>query len=73
VSQAKGAAGSLAVSVLRDADRAFWTRMVWRDDEAIMRSYMQSGVHRRIVARLPEWCDEAALAHWVQDASEPPS
>jgi hypothetical protein len=70
--QARRAAGSLAVSVLRDADRAFWTRTVWRDEPA-MRSFMQSGVHRRIMARLPEWCDEAALVHWVQDAEEPPS
>src|SRR5215813_4896915 len=69
--QAKAAAGSLAVSVLRDADRAFWTRTMWRDEA--MRSFMQSGVHRRIMARLPEWCNEAALAHWVQEASEPPS
>jgi hypothetical protein len=70
--QARRAAGSLAVSVLRDADRAFWTRTVWRD-EAAMRAFMRSGVHRRIKARLPAWCDEAALAHWVQGASEPPS
>jgi len=70
--QAKLAAGSLAVSVLRDDDRAFWTRTVW-DDEAAMRSFMRSGVHRRIMARLPEWCDEASLTHWVQDANEPPS
>src|SRR6516162_5036481 len=70
--QAKLAAGSLAVSVLRDADRAFWSRTVWRD-EAVMRSFMRSGVHRRIMARLPVWCDEAALADWVQDATEPPS
>ena len=26
-------------------------------------------MHRRIMARLPEWCDEAALVHWVQEAS----
>jgi hypothetical protein len=38
-----------------------------------MRSFMRSGVHRRIMARLPEWCDEAALVHWVQDDKEPPS
>ena len=50
--QAKLAAGSLAVSVLRDADRAFWTGTVWRN-EAAMRSFMRSGVHRRIMARLP--------------------
>jgi hypothetical protein len=70
--QAKRATGNLAVSVLRDADRAFWTRTV-RRDEAAMRAFMQSGLHRRTMARLPEWCDEAALVHWVQDASEPPS
>jgi heme-degrading monooxygenase HmoA len=70
--QAKRAAGNLAVSILRDADRAFWTRTVW-SDEAAMRSFMQSGVHRRVMARLPEWCDEAALVHWVQDDKEPPS
>ena len=27
-----------------------------------MRSFMQSGVHRRVMARLPEWCNEAALS-----------
>jgi hypothetical protein len=70
--QAERADGSISVSVLRDADRAFWTRTVWRD-EAAMRAFMRSGVHRRIMARLPEWCDEAALVRWVQDASEPPS
>jgi quinol monooxygenase YgiN len=58
--QAQRAAGSIAVSILRDADRAFWTRTVWRD-EAAMRAFMQSGVHRRVMARLPEWCDEAAI------------
>jgi heme-degrading monooxygenase HmoA len=70
--QAKRATGNLAVSVLRDADRAFWTRTVWRD-EAAMRAFMLSGMHRRVMARLPEWCNEAALAHWAQDADEPPS
>src|SRR5271169_1980131 len=70
--QAKFALGSLSVSVLRDADRAFWTRTVWRA-EAAMRSFMRSGAHRRIMARLPEWCDEAALVRWVQDGEEPPS
>ena len=38
-----------------------------------MRSFMQSGVHRRVMARLPEWCDEAAVVHWVQQTNEPPS
>lgn len=70
--QAKLTAGSLAVSILRDADRTFWTRTMWRD-EAAMRPLMRSGVHRRIMARLAEWRDEAAVAHWVQDGDKPPS
>ena len=68
--QAKRAAGNLAVSILRNADPAFWIRTVWLD-EAAMRSFMQSGVHRRVMVRLPEWCDEAALVHWVQDTDQP--
>lgn len=44
---------------------------MWRDGAA-MRSFMQSGVHRRVMARLPEWCDAAALVHWVQDDKNPP-
>jgi quinol monooxygenase YgiN len=70
--QAKRAPGSLSVAVLRDSNRAFWTRTVWRD-EAAMRAFMTSGVHRRIMSRLPKWCDEASLAHWVQEDAEPPS
>ena len=72
VRQAGRTPGNLAVSILRDANRAFWTRTLWRD-EAAMRSFMRSGVHRRVMARLPKWCDEAALVHWVQQQSEPPS
>jgi len=30
-------------------------------------------MHRRIMARLPEQRDEAALVHWVQEASVPAS
>jgi hypothetical protein len=64
--RAKRAPGGLAVSLLCDADRAFWTRTVWRD-EAAMRSFMPSGVDRRVMAQLAEWCDEATVVHWVQD------
>jgi Domain of unknown function (DUF3291) len=70
--QAKCATGNLATAILRDVDRAFWTRTVWRDEEA-MRSFMRSGSHRRAMLRLATWCDEAALVHWVQDGPEPPS
>ena len=70
--QAKVASGSLAVSILRDAHLAFWTRTVW-NGEAAMRAFVLAGVHRRAMPRLLQWCDEAAVAHWVQDAGEPPS
>ena len=71
--QAKFATGSLWVSILRDADWVFWTRTVLRDKATPMRSFIGGGVRSRIMARLPEWCDEAALAHWAQESSEPPS
>lgn len=70
--QAKRAEASLAVAVLRDVGRVFWTRTVWRD-EAAMRAFMRAGAHRRVMPRLPRWCDEAALTHWVQQSTEPPS
>jgi hypothetical protein len=70
--QAKAASGSLSVCVLRDADLAFWTRTVW-SEEAAMRSFMLAGAHRHVMSRLLEWCDEAAVVHWNQDALEPPS
>jgi heme-degrading monooxygenase HmoA len=66
--QAKRATGSLTVWVLRDADLTFWTRTVWRD-EATMRAFMASGVHRRMIARLSEWCDEAAVVQLVHNNS----
>jgi hypothetical protein len=69
--QARGAPGSLAVSLLNDADFAFWTRTVWAD-EAAMRAFMLSGPHRRVMPQLLGWCDEASVVHWSQNAAEPP-
>jgi uncharacterized protein DUF3291 len=69
--QARRAPRNLAVSVLNDADFAFWTSTVWAD-EAGMRAFMLSGAHRRVMPRLLDWCDEASVVHWSQDAAEPP-
>jgi hypothetical protein len=71
VLQARRALGSLAVSVLNDANFAFWTRTVWTD-EAAMRAFMLSGAHRRVMPRLLNWCDEASVVHWIQDTAEAP-
>jgi hypothetical protein len=69
--QAKGAEGNLHVALLRDAKSTFWTRTVWTTEEA-MKSFMLSGPHRRVMPRLLDWCDEAAVVHWVQNADQPP-
>jgi quinol monooxygenase YgiN len=70
--QAKRAEGNLAASVFRDADLAFWTRTVWTG-EAAMRAFMRSGAHQQVMPLLAKRCNEAALVHWVQEGSEPPS
>jgi hypothetical protein len=69
--QARAAAGNLGVSVLREAGNVFWTRTLW-DAESSMRSYLLAGVHRRVMPRLLEWCDEAAVAHWTRESPQPP-
>jgi hypothetical protein len=70
--QAKAAAGNLGVSVLREDGNIFWTRTLW-DSEAAMKIYILAGVHRKVMHSLLEWCDEAAIAHWTQESSQPPS
>lgn len=69
--QAKNSPGNLAASVLRDADKTFWTRTVWTTESA-MRSFMLAGPHRQVMRRLLEWCDEAALVHWEKETAEEP-
>src|ERR1700730_8350377 len=70
--QAKNAAGNLAVSLLSDSNFTFWTRTLWSDERS-MRAFMLVGAHRRIMPRLLQWCDEAAVAHWLQKSPEAPS
>ena len=70
--QAKAASGNLAVSLLSDARFTFWTRTVWNDEQS-MRAFMITGAHRSVMPRLLHWCDEASVAHWLQDSPEPPS
>ena len=70
--QARRAEGSLAVAVLREAHRTFWTCTVWTDEQA-MRAFLAADPHRQAMRKLAEWCDEASVAHWLQAAPEPPS
>jgi len=70
--QAARTEGNLATRLLRDRRNTFWTATVWRTD-APMKAFMLSGVHRRVMLKLPLWCDEAAVVHWRQESSEPPT
>jgi hypothetical protein len=58
--------------VLKEARNTFWTRSLWTD-EAAMKNFMVSGVHRTIMPHLLEWCDEASVAHWTQDSAQQPT
>ena len=65
--QARSAMGFTAGFTLVDKHRAFWTLTGW-ESESAMKAYRGSGPHRRAMQKLPEWCDEASVAHWTGDA-----
>ena len=66
--QARVHPGSLAVAILNDTDRTFWTCSVWQDASA-MRDYMLAGAHKEAMRKLAGWCDEASAVHWEQEAA----
>ena len=70
--QAKKAPGNRSVSLLREAHHVFWTRTSW-DSEASMKAYILAGVHRQVMRKLLNWCDEAAVAHWTHDSADLPT
>jgi len=37
-----------------------------------MKAFMLAGPHRKVMRRLLEWCDEAALVHWQQETDREP-
>lgn len=69
--QASRAPGNLATQVLKERNQAFWTATAWTDESA-MKSFMLAGPHRVAMRKLLEWCDEAALVHWLQDTKDLP-
>ncbi|SRR5581483_1713789 len=69
--QVRRADGCLAADVRTIRGRIFWTRTVWRDQQAKL-AYMTSGAHAIAMRKLPHWCDEAAVVHWEQDSSDLP-
>ena len=71
IAQIRKADGFIAGAVRRDADFAFWTMTVWRDENA-MRAYGASGAHRKAAPHLVEWGDQASVCHWTQQGGNLP-
>jgi hypothetical protein len=70
--QAAAAPGNLTVRTLRDRANTFWTMTAW-SSEAEMKTFMSAGAHGAAMRKLLDWCDEAALVHWTQDAADLPT
>ncbi len=70
--QAERSPGFLGGRLLRNPKNAFWTMTAWKDESA-MSAFRGSGAHGSVMRKLLDWCDEAAVVHWIQEASELPS
>lgn len=69
--QAARADGNLAVKLLGDRRKTFWTCTSWTF-ESSMRAFMLAKPHGPAMRKLLHWCDEAALVHWTQSGAELP-
>jgi len=70
--QAERSAGFLGGRLLRNRKNTFWTLTVWQD-EAAMNAFRSGAAHGRVMRKLLEWCDEAAVVHWRQETPDLPS
>ena len=70
--QVQRAPGFVGGRLLVDSGMTFWTLTVWESEQA-MRGFRGSGAHARVMARLPEWCNEAAYGHWVKTGDPIPT
>jgi heme-degrading monooxygenase HmoA len=70
--QAARADGNLAVKLLADRRNTYWTATSW-SSEGSMKAFMLAKPHGPTMRSLLQWCDEAALVHWMQVGVELPS
>ena len=71
IRQAERSSGFLGGRLLVNAKNVFWTMTAW-EDQAAMNAYRTGGAHRRAMPKLLNWCNEAAVVHWIQEFSEIP-
>lgn len=45
---------------------------MWKSD-AEVKVFRGSGAHKKAMRNLPNWCDEAACAHWLQEGNALPA
>ena len=69
--QAMRTPGCLGARTRKTRGLAFWTLTIWGDERS-MRSFVSRSPHREVMPKLSQWCDEAAVAHWVQDSEAMP-
>ena len=69
--QAERSSGFLGGRLLVNAKSVFWTMTAWKDEVA-MNAYRTGGAHRGAMPKLLNWCNEAAVVHWIQESSEIP-
>ena len=69
--QARRSPGNLRAVVRKAEGLAFWTLTAWQD-EAAMSAYRIAPPHRDAMPKLLDWCDEASVVHWSQEAGELP-
>ena len=63
--------GYVAGKELTDKGLIFWTLTLWNAD-ADMKSFRNSPPHRKAMQKLPDWCNEATYAHWLQEEATLP-
>jgi len=58
--------GFIAGKELVDKKLTFWTVTLWKSDQA-MKIFRNNNPHKRVMRKLPLWCDEASYTHWLLD------
>jgi hypothetical protein len=70
--QAKGWPGNRGAMFRRSRGLRFWTVTAWQE-EAALNAYRVASPHREAMPWLLGWCDEAAVAHWLQESATLPT